>query len=364
MVLNDWASLRLGEAVAPLFEEGARKEGYRFLPSQERPFIMNVKGASASGKSTIRPKQRQLAERLGIAWEDFALVSPDYWRKYLLDYETLGKHKKYGAMLTGHELAIIDRKLDRQMAQRAEDGKIPHLLIDRFRFDSFNFGDDQSSHLLTRFGDTVFMFFMITPPEATVERAYERGLTTGRYKAVDDLLDHNIEAYTGMPALFFSWASSSKKVHYEFLDNSVALGQSPKTVAYGWNGELNILDPSKLLDIDRFTKIDVEAQAPDQIYLDGQLDADLNTAFLKQCASSVPCIRFADQTSGHVYGVLEAGQWTWRDKTYVSERNADGDRQAALQVLGWNDAEGGDTPPAKPNLNAGSSESKTLGAWG
>ena len=45
---------------------GRRAEGYRLLPSQERPVVMNVKGASASGKSTMRPLQRKLAKELGI----------------------------------------------------------------------------------------------------------------------------------------------------------------------------------------------------------------------------------------------------------------------------------------------------------
>ncbi len=43
---------------------------------------------------------------------------------------------------------------------------MPHLLIDRFRFDSFVSSPKQQAdgHLLSRFGETVFMFFMITPP--------------------------------------------------------------------------------------------------------------------------------------------------------------------------------------------------------
>ena len=364
MVLNDWASIKLGEAVTPLFEQGAKAEGYRFLPSQKKPFIMNVKGASAAGKSTIRPQQRALAERLGISWEDFALVSPDYWRKYLLEYESLGEHHKYGAMLTGHELAIIDRKLDRQMARRAESGKIPHLLIDRFRFDSFNVGDDQSSQLLTRFGDTVFMFYMITPPEATVERAYQRGLTTGRYKAVDDLLDHNIEAYTGMPELFFSWASSTKKIHHEFLDNSVEQGCRPKTVAFGWNNQITILDISKLLDIERFKKIDVDADSPEHVYLDHADEAEGNLEFLLQCARSMPELLFADQRTGRLYGRMVQGEWTMRDADFVRRAGFDAQTLIGLKALDWQPKNLGLQSGQERYLDPEASDCNTLGKWG
>ena len=363
LVLNGWSGMRLGEAIVPLFNKAAQEEGYRSLPAQAKPVIMNVKGASASGKSTIRPKQRELAGRLGVPWEDFALISPDYWRKYLLEYETLGPVYKYGAMLTGHELEIIDRKLDRHMAEKAEAGTMPHLLVDRFRFDSFNIGDDQASQLLTRFGDTVFMFFMITPPEATVERAYKRGLTTGRYKAVDDLLDHNIEAYTGMPALFLSWALSKKRVHYEFLDNSVALDDPPKTVAHGWNGSMTILDISKMLDIDRFRKVNVDATGPDQIYDGENLAAGHNTAFLKQCAELIGTIRFADQANGHVYGVMEQGRWVFQDGDYVKQHVRAPDALAGLSALGWTQPDGqtGDLSKVENELLDGS---QTLGDWG
>jgi len=126
----------VSQLITPFFDAGVKAEGYRRLPLQKKPVVMNVKGASASGKSTIRPQQQQLADKLGIPWEDFALISPDYWRKYLLDYSTLGDDYKYAAMLTGQELELIDKKLDRYMAQKAEKGEIAHLLIDRFRFDS------------------------------------------------------------------------------------------------------------------------------------------------------------------------------------------------------------------------------------
>ena len=47
-------------------------------------------------------------------------------------------------------------------------------------------------------------------------------------------------------------------MHFEFLDNSVRLGERPRTVAFGWNDELNVLDVKCLLDVERFRRVDVE----------------------------------------------------------------------------------------------------------
>jgi hypothetical protein len=309
------------------------REGYRPLSAQERPVIMNVKGASASGKSTMRPLQRALAKKLGFPWESFALISPDIWRKFLLNYGSLGAAYKYAGTMTGHEIEIIDKKLDRHMAIKAARGEMPHLLIDRFRFDSFTEGREPT-RLLTRFGDLVYMFFVITPPEMTVERAWKRGLQVGRYKAVEDLLAHNVEAYTGMPELFFTWAlDPRRRVHYEFLDNSVAAGDRPRTVAFGWNGEMTILDVKGMLDVDRFRKIDIHAQRPEELYVGRELAPERNVEFLQRCARLIPIINFADRATGRLYARLEHGKWTWRDEERISDMLVDPDVKAAIMAV-------------------------------
>jgi hypothetical protein len=332
LVCNDCGSEDIGDAIAPFIREAALREGYRPLPPQQRPVIMNVKGASASGKSTMRPLQRALVKKLGLSWENFALISPDIWRKFLLDYGSLGSAYKYAGTLTGHEIEIIDKKLDRHMALKAARGEISHLLIDRFRFDSFVEGREPTQ-LLTRFGDLVYMFFVITPPEMTVERAWKRGLQVGRYKAVEDLLAHNVEAFAGMPELFFTWAlDGRRRVHYEFLDNSVTEGR-PLTVAYGWNGEMTILDIKRMLDVDRFRKINIHAQRPEDVYVDKEQAAERNVEFLQRCARLIPIINFADRATGRVYARLEHGQWTWRDEEQISRILADPDLKAAMAAL-------------------------------
>jgi hypothetical protein len=333
LVCNDFGSEAIGDAIAPLIQEAAVREGYRPLSAQERPVIMNVKGASASGKSTMRPLQRALAKKLGFPWESFALISPDIWRKFLLDYGSLGSAYKYAGTMTGHEIEIIDKKLDRHMAVKAARGEMPHLLIDRFRFDSFTEGREPT-RLLTRFGDLVYMFFVITPPEMTVERAWKRGLQVGRYKAVEDLLAHNVEAYTGMPELFFTWAlDPRRRVHYEFLDNSVAAGDRPLTVAFGWNGEMTILDVKRMLDVDRFRKIDIHAQKPEELYVGRELAPERNLEFLQRCARLIPIINFADRATGRLYARLEHGKWTWRDEERISDMLADPDVKAAIMAI-------------------------------
>ncbi|MBA3506117.1 MAG: hypothetical protein H0T80_10115 [Betaproteobacteria bacterium] len=313
---NDYGSEEIGRCIEPYFLEAARQEGFSLLPAQKRPVIMNTKGASAAGKSTMRPEQKALAERIGANWSDFALISPDIWRKQLLDYSSLGAAYKYAGACTGEELHIIDHKLDRYMARKAEARAMSHLLIDRFRFDSFApASDEPGSNLLTRFGHTVYLFFIITPPGEIVERAWRRGLEFGRYKAVDDLLAHNIEAYSGMPQLFFTWAlRADKEVHLEFLDNTVPFGSRPRTVAFGWNGELNVLDVKSMLDVQRFRRVDVRATGPHNLYENpGLLAPENNTSFLLECARRLPRVNFADQATGRIYLCLAAGTPIWAD---------------------------------------------------
>lgn len=336
LVSNGYGSEVIGDAITPFVQEAISREGYNRLPPQQQPVVMNVKGASASGKSTMRPLQRALARKLNFRWEEFALISPDIWRKFLLDYTSLNGAYKYAAMLTGHELEVIDQKLDRRMKAKAASGEISHLLIDRFRFDSFvpEFGGKGSDRLLTRFGDLVYMFFLITPPEMTVERAWKRGLKVGRYKAVEDLLAHNVEAFAGMPELFFTWAlAAGKRVHYEFLDNSVPEGQPPRTVAFGWNGEMTILDVKSMLDIERFRKINIRANGPDEVYRGNNLAPECNTDFLRRCVRWIPVINFASCKTGAVYARVEQGKWVWRDDQGLADALNDPDTRVGLDVI-------------------------------
>jgi len=132
LACNTYGSEFVGRQLHPLIARAVEREAFELLPRQELPVVFNTKGASASGKSTLRPRQRQLAADIGVKWSEFAIISPDIWRKQLLDYGSLGPHYKYAGSFTGEELKIVDQRLDRYMARKGARGEMPHLLIDRF----------------------------------------------------------------------------------------------------------------------------------------------------------------------------------------------------------------------------------------
>ena len=367
---NDFGGDCVGQAIAPLLQAAAREQGYKLLPRQEHPVVINTKGPSASGKSTLRPLQKKLAGDIGVQWSDFALISPDIWRKQLLDYASLGAAYKYAGAFTSDELQIIDQKLDRYMAAKNRRGDMSHLLIDRFRFDSFAPDSDEAgSNLLTRFGLTVYLFFVITPPEMLVERAWKRGLEFGRYKAVDDTLAHSVEAYSGIPDVFFTWVRrSDKRIQFEFLDNTVPLGERPRTVAFGDNETFNVLDVKATLDIDRYARIDVDATAAEYLYPDpALLVPEKNVDFLKRCVKSFHWVNFAEKGSGQVYLRIERGQPVQKKRAAFEKAIQNPDTAAAIRAVAP-DALGDNVPdaPQAEYLSAtdGPGLPPTLGQWG
>src|SRR5665213_2017417 len=245
-----------------------------------------------------------------------------------------------------------------------------HLLIDRFRFDSFAPDSDEAgSNLLTRFGRIIYLFFMITPPASLVERAWSRGLDVGRYKAVDDTLAHGVQAYSGMPQLFFTWVQrSDKRVHFEFLDNSVTRGERPRTVAFGGNETLNILDIKCMIEIERYRRANIHAAAPELLFNDtASLSAEHNLDFLRQCIGRFREVNFADQDTGRIYLSMIAGNTVWTDQEALAAAMRAGDVRVALTAT---------APSAFARMSPVSAERRflksvsrsepipTLGRWG
>jgi hypothetical protein len=335
---NTYGSDEIGRSLTPLIAEAAEKEGYPTVPNAARPLLISLKGASAAGKSSVRPMLSQMMVDQGMVAEGYATISPDIWRRLLLDYEGLGEAYKYAGRLTGREVLVIDGKLDHYIRDKAErQGAIPHILVDRFRFDSFS--TERISKVLhgtyVRHVDSMYMYFVVTPPDATVDRGWERGLQTGRYKAVEDYLDHSVEAYVGMPKILFKWLASNRpSFKYEFLDNSVPKGTYPKTIAFGTRSEINIIDCSVFVDIERYQKINIRAKTRQEVYVAGpRSSVKNNIGFLRQCVKKIPTVNFIDEATGETYVTARNGRFIALNKDMLYRQLQDDERAQIFAEL-------------------------------
>ncbi len=339
-VCNRYGSRRIGLQIAPWIEEAIEVKNYTRAVHADAPVLISLKGASASGKSSLRPMLKQTLRNQGIASSGYATISPDIWRHFLLDYDSLGAAYKYAGRLTGREVIIIDGKLDRYIREKSnQDQAISHLLVDRFRFDSFS--SERIGKVLhgtyVQYVDTMYMFFIVTPPEATVERGWERGLKTGRYKSVEDFLAHSVEAYAGMSKIFFKWLAYEKPLYrYEFLNNDVPKGTYPKTIASGTRQEINILSASGFINIERFRKINIKAKSPQQVYPDQALmSVDNNTGFLQQIVKDIPTVNFIDRATNTAYFRVHNRACKVLDKAIFTEKLKDGETAKIFYAIGW-----------------------------
>jgi hypothetical protein len=335
---NYLGSREIGRKVGILVNEAVATEGYQRIADAEIPILISLKGASAAGKSSLRPMLKEMMTELGFEEHGYGTISPDIWRRMLLDYDALGESYKYAGRFTSHEINIIDTKLDHYIRAKADHRhSIPHLMVDRFRFDSF--ASEKITRVLhktyVRYIDTMYMYFVVTPPQATVERGWERGLVRGRYKAVEDFLGHCIEAYAGMPKLLFKWLASEKpRYFFEFLDNSVAKGTYPELIARGTQGKMQIYRPNSLIDIERFQRINVLATSPHQVAASPeQLSVANNLGFLRQCIARFKLIEFVDETTDTCFLTIRSGSFEISNPEIFSQYLADETLHEIVELL-------------------------------
>ena len=335
---NYLGSREIGAKVGILVNKAIDAEGYDRIADAEIPILLSLKGASAAGKSSLRPMLSEMMAQLGIEEQGFGTISPDIWRRMLIDYDALGSVHKYAGRFSSHEVNIIDNKLDHYIRAKADSRQsIPHLMVDRFRFDSF--ASEKITRVLhrtyVRYIDTMYMYFVVTPPEATVERGWERGQVRGRYKAVEDFLGHCIEAYAGMPKLLFKWTSHKTPAYFfEFLDNSVPKGTYPLLIARGTQGKMQIYQLRSLIDIERYQRINVLATRPEEVAAPAdQQQVANNLGFFKQCIKRFALIEFIDQQSETCFLAIRSGSFEVCDAALLQPNLTDDSLREMLAQL-------------------------------
>jgi hypothetical protein len=170
-----------------------------------------------------------------------------------------------------------------------------------------------------------------------------------------------------MPNVFFTWVHrTDKRIHIELLDNSVQFGELPRTAAFGDNYTLNVLDVNKLLDIERFGRVDVNASSPENLYPDRALLApELNVGFLKRSIDAFREVNFAEQDTGRIYVRIQSGVPVMVDREALQRAAQDDAARAALRVVAPGIFEGEGRPMDRPQyLKNIATTGPTLGQWG
>jgi len=127
---NYLGSREIGRKVGTLMDRAIEAENYARIADAEKSILFSLKGPSAAGKSSLRPRLREMMLLLGIEEDSYGTISPDIWRRLLIDYDVLGDSFKYAGRFTSHEVNIIDTKLDHYIRAKADHRKsIPHLMV-------------------------------------------------------------------------------------------------------------------------------------------------------------------------------------------------------------------------------------------
>jgi hypothetical protein len=164
-----------------------------------------------------------------------------------------------------------------------------------------------------------------------------------------------------MPQLFFNWVrKTNQKIHFEFLDNAVPLGERPRTAAFGWNNSLTILDPECLRSIDRYRNINIDAKSADEVLLPG---APPGGDILEDCLTKVGHVTFADQSTLQVQAQTRDGQCVFERERFLADLSLGQVCQRLADRAGGQSKVSHDPAAAEP-VDADTECKYTVGRWG
>jgi hypothetical protein len=152
------------------------------------------------------------------------------------------------------------------------------------------------------------------------------------------------------------------------LDNSVRLGERPRTVAFGDNDTLNVLDVNRMLDIERYRRVNVGATASEFLYPDrSRLAPEHNTGFLQRCVERFREVNFAEQATGRVYLRIVSGKPVIADRELLRAAGNGSDTWAGVRAVAPTALDGALPQPERAEYLKQATDAArglTLGQWG
>ncbi len=232
--------------------------GLGYLPDAEpgKRAVVVVNGSPASNKTTLG----KLA--VGFSPGEGVKFNPDDFRPILADPKVYGK--KYSAMSQDENNMLGNEILDR-IAENGLNGKRPNVFMDVLCV------NDRRMAVVNQ-ADQVYSVTAVTPPEVSVEWAYQRGIDT-RILPTDLVLGSGEWVVKKLPDLLTAGQDPGKSLSAHIFDLHVEKDGFPKLIA-AWDDQgktLDVYDPDLFINFTERVKLNKNAQSPAELYPDAAL---------------------------------------------------------------------------------------------
>lgn len=282
-------------AISSLIEEGSINRILR-REASDRVSIA-VTGGIASGKGTSIQKLKYHYAQTGRSWKDTIKVRGDSY-KYALNSmqvkqnsvsvseEAVGEKTIISSQLCRDESSFISTRIINAVKQELEEtGRAPDMFIDKVML-PHNIVD-----IATHNDGQLFITLVSLPVEKAMERAYSRGLSSGRFEATKAIL----ETHQALPAYLHGLLehAADRHVVVEIVDNDVEFGEQAKEAALFdcKQGAYRLYDTDSLQIFCRKTDIDLQNSDENIVYRSSSISVD---QYLKQITEPLKFISEAN----------------------------------------------------------------------
>lgn len=260
-----------------------------------------ITGGIASGKGTSEAIMRYHTEYvIKRDWSDFVKVNGDSYKLILNpQYADVrdGDQALLFSQLVQDEATLIKDSIEERCKKMLDNtGKAPDIILD------LNCPTPMDMEMATRGGGKLSANIVSIPVEKAIERAWGRGLSTGRYEHAEFILSKHKTSTTKFLDYIEEYAG--RNVEYLALDNDVPRGEQANIFAK-FDCEkrtIEILNPEYLKKFLKKTKIDISKTLSEQdtVYYEPHDENILYEQFLNRMSHvgytiTVPRARGEDQ---------------------------------------------------------------------
>jgi hypothetical protein len=227
--------------------------------SDRHTFMLS--GAPACGKGTAAVMHEEHAkELLGIAWNDVVKINTDVHRHIVSHHDITGEEKENSVALNGDESSYITLRAYDRMSAKINADSAPHLLID-----GANPAIDRLN-LATKNKGSLHLLIVSTPVNVSIERAYARGISTGRYVLTNYMLRLHYDISQDLFTRLAEYKDSN--IEFAILNNDVPEGEPPIKLMDGNLNERSVyvFDPRGMAEFCGKRNLNLKAKNNDELF--------------------------------------------------------------------------------------------------